>query len=88
LTSLHSKTGLPQLFEIPESLRKLLTKWFEYQGRPGKAAKLVPDVGVCMEREAQALRDDLKAPASSAKGCRPVPTTWRRCASTTCGPPR
>lgn len=68
LTSLHSKTGLPQLFEIPESLRELLGKWFEHQGRPGKAAKLVPDAGVRMEREAQALRDDLKAAGIEREG--------------------
>jgi integrase len=68
LTSLHSKTGLPQLFEIPASLRELLAKWFEHEGRPGKAVKVVVDVGVRMEREAQALRDDLKAAGIEREG--------------------
>jgi len=61
LTSLRSKTGLPQLFEIPESLLDVLSRWFERCGRPSKTARIVRDVGVRAEREAEALRDDLKA---------------------------
>jgi len=60
LRSLKSKTGLPQLFEIPESLCTLLARWFEQCGRPSKKALVVNGVDVRAEREAEALRDDLK----------------------------
>jgi integrase len=61
LTSLQSKTGLPQLFEIPESLQEFLARWFEQCGRPAKTSLVVRGVDVRAEREAEALRDDLKA---------------------------
>jgi integrase len=61
LTSLHSKTGLPQLFEIPATLLDLLARWFEFQGRPAKAINVVQGIEVRAEREAMALRDDLAA---------------------------
>lgn len=61
LTSLESKTGLPQMFESNASLMKLLAAWFEYQGRPKASASLIcPDDMHCTpEKEAQALREDL-----------------------------
>lgn len=61
LTSLKSKTGLPQLFEVPESLLEVLARWFEQCGRPARKVRVVQGVEVRAEREAQALRDDLKA---------------------------
>jgi integrase len=60
LRSLKSKTGLPQLFEIPVSLCALLARWFEQCGRPSKKELVVEGVDVRAEREAEALRDDLK----------------------------
>jgi integrase len=61
LTSLHSKTGLPQLFEIPPTVVELLAKWFEFRERPPKGSKVVHGIEVRAEREAMALRDDLAA---------------------------
>jgi integrase len=61
LTTLHSKTGLPQLFEIPPSLAALLADWFEHEGRPKAGAAVVTGVDCIEEREAEALRDDLRA---------------------------
>jgi integrase len=61
LTSLKSKTGLPQLFEIPGTLLELLARWYEQCGRPGKGTLIVRGVDVRAEREAEALRDDLRA---------------------------
>jgi integrase len=63
LTSLHSKTGLPQLFEIPADLLDLLRLWHAYQGRPAKGARVVGglDIDVRREHEATVLRADLEA---------------------------
>jgi integrase len=58
LTSLHSKTGLPQLFEIPETLTDLLAAWHAYQKGPKGIAPVVQRLQT-REREARVLRDDL-----------------------------
>jgi integrase len=59
LASLKSKTGLPQLFEIPQSLAELLAAWFEHLGRPGPKSPVVPEPIERQEREAEILREDL-----------------------------
>jgi integrase len=59
ITSLQSKTGLPQMFEAPESLMALLSLWHVHQGAP-KAGPVVSRVPT-REREARLLRDDLTA---------------------------
>jgi integrase len=59
ITSLQSKTGLPQMFEAPESLMALLALWHTHQGAP-KAGAVVSRVPT-REREARVLRDDLQA---------------------------
>ncbi len=63
LTSLVSKTGLPQMFEANASLMKMLALWFEYQGRPDSKVALVAraDREATDTQEAQTLRDDLTA---------------------------
>lgn len=61
LTSLKSKTGLPQMFEIPAGLVELLGDWFEHLGRPAKDTPVVRGLDVRAEREAEALRADLEA---------------------------
>src|SRR6478736_80496 len=59
ITSLQSKTGLPQMFEAPESLMALLALWHIHQGAP-KTGAVVARVPT-REREARLLRDDLTA---------------------------
>lgn len=59
ITSLQSKTGLPQMFEAPESLMGLLSLWHTYQGAP-KTGAVVARIPT-REREARLLRDDLQA---------------------------
>jgi integrase len=59
ITSLQSKTGLPQMFEAPESLMALLALWHVHQGAP-KTGAVVARVPT-REREARLLRDDLTA---------------------------
>ncbi len=63
LTSLKSKTGLPQMFEVQSSLAKLLAHWFEHQGRPKSNMPIVvaTDIEKRGEREGETLRDDLTA---------------------------
>jgi integrase len=61
LTSLHSKTGLPQLFEIPQSLAELLAAWFEHQERPKPDRPVVAEPNEREGREAEVLREDLVA---------------------------
>jgi integrase len=60
LTSLQSKTGLPQMFEVPASLLGLLNAWHTHQGAPAAQAPIVSRVSD-QEREAELLREDLKA---------------------------
>ncbi|HMJ12685.1 MAG TPA: tyrosine-type recombinase/integrase [Polyangiaceae bacterium] len=60
LTSLKSKTGLPQLFEVPETLTDLLKAWHTYNGGPKGHLPLVPRLP-SKHREAHVLRQDLKA---------------------------
>lgn len=60
LTSLQSKTGLPQLFEVPKTLLALLKSWHTYRGGPKPEDALVPKV-LERHREAHVLRDDLLA---------------------------
>jgi len=68
ITSLLSKTGLPQIFAqadpaIPglKSLMVVLKRWHELQGCPEKHEPIVRDLGCRARREATALREDLKA---------------------------
>ena len=61
LTSLESKTGLPQIFEISADLVLLLTRWYERRGRPSLSAPIVPDLECRPGREAETLRADLEA---------------------------
>ena len=61
MTSLKSKTGLPQMFEANACMMKLLAAWFDYQGRPKSSLPVVTDIEYKEEREAEALRDDLAA---------------------------
>lgn len=58
LTSLSSKTGLPQLFEIPEALVNLLAAWHAHRRQPKSGAVVRPTVPT--DREAESLRDDLE----------------------------
>lgn len=58
LTSLQSKTGLPQMFEIPESLCALLSAWHTRQGAPEGNEPIVTP-GTDQDREAGQLREDL-----------------------------
>lgn len=60
LTSLHSKTGLPQVFEIDPGLAVILQAWFERLGSPA-GAPIVRDLGCRPGREAATLRADLEA---------------------------
>jgi integrase len=61
LTSLESKTGLPQIFEIPAGLATILKRWYEHSGSPARSTPLVTDLACPIGREAEALRADLKA---------------------------
>jgi integrase len=63
ITSLRSKTGLPQMFEADPSLVKLLALWHEHRGQPKGESAVVPEalVDVVEEREAETLRADLEA---------------------------
>lgn len=68
ITSLVSKTGLPQIFaqadpEIPglRSLMVVLKRYHEHLGCPGAHVPIVSDLGCRRGREAAALRDDLRA---------------------------
>jgi integrase len=63
LTSLESKTDLPQMFEVHASLSQLLAHWYEHRGRPKSDAPIVvvSDVERRGEREGETLRDDLTA---------------------------
>lgn len=60
LTSLHSKTGLPQLFEVHATLMALLEAWHRHRGQPDDDSPIVPRVPT-RQREARVLRDDLEA---------------------------
>jgi integrase len=57
LTSLESKTGLPQLFEIRADLVDVLSRWHEAAGGPAPAE---PIVTLPSDRTAEVLRDDLR----------------------------
>lgn len=68
ITSLESKTGLPQIFAqsdptLPglKSLLTILKRYHEQQGGPGPHEPIVSALGCRAGREAQALRADLKA---------------------------
>lgn len=68
ITSLESKTELPQIFAqadpaIPglRSLMVVLKRWHELQGAPPAHEVIVRDHGCKPRREAQTLRADLKA---------------------------
>jgi integrase len=68
ITSLESKTGLPQIFAqsdatLPglQSLTVVLKRWHEHCGCPDASAPIVGDLGCREGREADALRSDLRA---------------------------
>ncbi len=61
LTSLTSKTGLPQLFEISPDLVCVLERWREHCGNPEAGTPVVRDLECGEGREAETLRADLKA---------------------------
>ena len=68
LTSLESKTGLPQIFALSDpalpglqSLQAVLARYRVLQGRPGRQEPIVGDLGCRAGREAEALRADLQA---------------------------
>lgn len=61
LTSLVSKTDLPQFFEMHPHLRALLLRWHEHLGQPDASLAVVreEDVDAEIGREALTLRADL-----------------------------
>jgi len=61
LTSLKSKNDLPQIFEISPDLVRLLTRWAECRGQPPATAALVGDLECTAKKEAETLRNDLRA---------------------------
>ena len=61
LTSLESKTGLPQLFELEPGLATLTLAWYERRGQPDADAPVVPQGTGKRDREAEDLREDLRA---------------------------
>lgn len=63
LTVLSTKTGHPQIFELGDDVMKVLLAWYELRGRPDAKALVIPakELGCRAGREAQTLRDDLKA---------------------------
>lgn len=61
LTSLESKTDLPQIFEIPEGLCTVLRRWHDYLGRPKPRTPIVRDLDCAKDREAETLRWDLES---------------------------
>jgi integrase len=58
LTSLESKTGLAQMFEIGDDLADLLTRWHEHRGGPKPSA---PVIRIETDRTAELLREHLQA---------------------------
>jgi integrase len=61
ITSLESKTGLPQMFDAAPLPVELLQAWLERCGRPDLGTAVVRDLKCRPQREAEALRDDLAA---------------------------
>lgn len=68
ITSLESKTGLPQIFAQSDpmlsglkSLLTILRRYYEFQGCPDVHTPIVSALGCSRGREAQMLRQDLKA---------------------------
>lgn len=63
LTVLETKTGVPQVFELSADIVAILKAWYELQGRPKEAERIirVRDLACPTDREAATLRDDLKA---------------------------
>jgi len=61
LTSLTSKTGLPQLFEISPDLVRVLERWREHCGNPEDNTPVIRGLECREGREAETLRADLKA---------------------------
>lgn len=61
LTSLESKTDLPQLFELQPDLGAVLLGWYEHRGRPAAHDLVVAHLDAEDGREAQTLRRDLHA---------------------------
>lgn len=60
LTSLESKTGLPQLFEVRDDVTELLSRWHAHRGGPEGNESIVWSTSHG-EREADDLRADLRA---------------------------
>lgn len=84
LTSLHSKTGLPQLFEVPATLGDLLAAWHAHQARPPAPSRSRASRRASARRGCCATtwsRRRSIGPRCSARAA----TTCRRSASTTCG---
>jgi integrase len=74
ITSLDSKTGLPQIFAqsdplLPgiQSLMVVLKRWLEHRGNPPASALLVVDLECREGREAETLREDLKTAGITRK---------------------
>lgn len=61
LTSLISKTGVPQLFELPPDLVRVLARWREHCGNPDKNTPVIRDLDCPEGRDAETLRADLQA---------------------------
>lgn len=61
LTSLESKTGLPQMFQIAPDLVALLSRYHALCGSPPGTEKVIGDLRCKPGREAEALRADLQA---------------------------
>ncbi|WP_437590451.1 tyrosine-type recombinase/integrase [Sorangium sp. So ce1000] len=61
LAALITKNGVPQLFEIPADLVSVLRAWRARCGDPADDERVVQDVECVETREAEQLREDLRA---------------------------
>lgn len=61
LTSIESKNDLAQMFDMAPMPPELLKAWYEHCGRPDATTPVVRDIGCREHREAEALRDDVRA---------------------------
>ena len=60
LTSLISKTRVPQVFEVRDDVMAMLQRWWEHCGKPGRDTLVVRDLDGPVGRDAETLRDDLR----------------------------
>jgi len=60
LTSLISKTRVPQVFEVRADVMTVLQRWWEHCGKPGRDTLVVRDLEGPVGRDAETLRDDLR----------------------------